>query len=97
MQITRKGAAATYGLRVARRRYRHDRAFRTDVKAGGMGMDSGQWRLTPRLGMVRYPAPYDYILRRSCPLFRAREVLEYLALGGDAAPGVTAPLAATPD
>lgn len=26
-------------------------------------------------------------------MFRAREVLEYLALGGDAAPGVAAPLA----
>ncbi len=42
---------------------------------------------------VRYSAPCDYIPRRSYPLFRAREVLEYLALGGDAAPGV----AATPD
>jgi hypothetical protein len=38
---------------VARRRYRHDMAFCTDVNAGGMGMDSGQWRLTRRLGKVK--------------------------------------------
>jgi hypothetical protein len=49
MQITRKGVEAADGLRVARRRYRHDVAFRTDVNTGSMAMDGGQWRLTPRL------------------------------------------------
>jgi hypothetical protein len=28
------------------------------------------------------PVPCDYLPKRSYPLFRAREVLEYLALGG---------------
>ncbi len=41
----------------------------------------------------KYSAPCDYIPRRSYPLFRAREVLEYLALGGDATPGAAEPLA----
>ena len=65
-------------------------------------MQSSGW--TRRFGcavgcifQITCSAPCDYILRRSYPLFRAREVLEYLALGEDAAPGVTAPLATTPD
>ena len=33
---------------------------------------------------VKYPAPCDYIPRRSYPLFRAREVLDYLATPGAA-------------
>lgn len=32
--------------------------------------------------VVTYPVPCDYLPKRSYPLFRAREVLEYLALGG---------------
>jgi hypothetical protein len=57
--------------------------------------NSSRWKNS--MGIQRCSAPCDYLPRRSYPLFRAREVLEYLALGGDAAPGVTAPLAATPD
>ncbi len=32
--------------------------------------------------VARCPVPCDYAPKRSYPLFRAREVLEYLALGG---------------
>jgi ATP-dependent DNA helicase RecG len=34
--------------------------------------------------VVTCSVPEDYVSRRSYPLFRAREVLEYLAAGGDA-------------
>jgi len=34
------------------------------------------------MGIPNCPVPCDYLPKRSYPLFRAREVLEYLALGG---------------
>jgi len=36
----------------------------------------------PKFGSINCPVPCDYLPKRSYPLFRAREVLEYLALGG---------------
>lgn len=41
-------------------------------------------RVDPAEGvtLLNCPVPCDYLPKRSYPLFRAREVLEYLALGG---------------
>ena len=53
--------------------------------SGKFGLNKGlnPLKIGSTLGpSISCPVPCDYLPKRSYPLFRAREVLEYLALGG---------------